>query len=96
MSEKKGSGIFWFVLLLIGGGALFGISKAFGATKKGDKPNGGTPSGGGTGTPSGGGTGTPEGGSGETPSPATKDYTTTIQQSSFITPELLILSLIHI
>ena len=49
--EKKSNGIFWLILLVLGGGALFGINKAFGATKKGGKPNGGTPSGDGDKTP---------------------------------------------
>ena len=79
--DKKDSGLFWLILLLLGGGSFWAINKFM--TKPKDEQQ--TPSGGNQ-TPNGGNQ-TPNGGS---QTPAEKDYTTTIQESGFVTPEILI------
>jgi len=86
--DKKGSGLFWLILLLLGGSSVWAINKFMSKPKDEQQtPSGGnkTPNGGGQ-TPNGGGQ-TPNGGN---QTPSEKDYTTTIQESGFVTPEILI------
>ena len=89
MAEDKNSGLFWGLLILLGGGAIWAINMFMPKPK--DKKNietNQTPTTNNSGTISNSSQNNTASGGNQTPS--TKSYTTTIQQSSFVTPDILI------